>query len=455
MDNERYDQDYLPWDLDLYPTEPPAEEFFSRDTEGEGLDDEFPWFSDQSAHQAPPYRPAGETQRRSGQDRPPRSSSGGSRGGGYGNGGYGSGGPPRSGGRRPSGKQPPRRRRRKKRSAGRTILLILLIVVLAALAAGGIYFRHVMGKINYDDHGETATQEENIKQVDRITNILLVGEDARTEDETGMRSDSMILCTLNPDTHEVILTSFMRDMYVSIPGYKSNRINNAFSRGGVELLEQTIQENFGVRIDGYVSIDFAGFIEAVAALGPMQIELTEDEAEYMNTHTEFGWADEGTVWDLQPGWNTLDQWQFLCYARMRHVGNSDWERTERQRKVLMTCYQQVKNCSLPKLLGLMDAVAPYVTTDVPGADLLSYARMMSKDVTNIESNRIPADGTYEIQNINGMQVLVPDIEQNKAILQEYISNTRSNGLEEAGQEAEDASSHMGVAESSPSEGDYD
>jgi LCP family protein required for cell wall assembly len=263
----------------------------------------------------------------------------------------------------------------------------------------------------------------------------------------------MILCTLNPDTHEVVLTSFMRDMYVSIPGHKTNRINNAFSRGGVELLEQTIEENFDVHIDGYASIDFAGFIEAVAALGPMKMELTEEEAEYMNTHTEYGWADEGTVWHLKPGWNTLDQWQFLCYARMRHVGNSDWERTERQRKVLTTCYQQVKNSSVPKLLSLLDTVAPYITTDIRGADLISYAYMMAKDVSNIESNRIPADGTFEIKNINGMQVLVPDLEQNKAILQEYISNTRSNEAE--AEEAEDASSHMGVAESSPSEGEYD
>lgn len=447
MDNERYDQDFIPWDLDLYPTEPPPEEFFSPETEEDGLEDEFPWFSDQSPHQVPPPRPAAEPQRRTGQNRPARSGGGQSRSGGSGN-----GGPPRSGGRRAPRRQPPKRRRRKKRSAGRTILLVLLIVVLAALAAGGLYFRHVIGKINFDDHGNTA-QEENIKKVDRLTNILLVGEDARTEDETGMRSDSMILCTLNPDTHEIILTSFMRDMYVPIPGYKSNRINNAFSRGGVELLEKTIQENFGVHIDGYASVDFAGFIEAVATLGPMQMELTEDEAEYMNTHTEFGWANEGTVWHLQPGWNTLDQWQFLCYARMRHVGNSDWERTERQRKVLMTCYQQVKNSSVPKLLSLLDAVAPYITTDIRGTNLISYAYMMAKDVTNIESNRIPADGTYEIKNINGMQVLVPDIEQNKAILQEYISNTRSNETEES--QEEDASSHMGVAESPASEGDYD
>ena len=445
MDNERYDQDFLPWDLDLYPTEPIPGDSVPPEPEADELKEDLPWFSDQNSHSAPPPRPGGEPRRRSGQSRPGNAYIGQS-----GNGGRQNRGPVRSGGRRPPGKQPPGRRRKRKRSAGRTILLILLIAVLAALAAGGLYFRHVMGKINFEDHSDGTSQEDNVKKVDRVTNILLVGEDSRTENETGQRSDSMILCTLNPDTHEVILTSFMRDMYVPIPGHKKNRINNAFSRGGVELLEQTIEENFGVHIDGYVSIDFGGFIEAVAALGPMQMELTEDEAEYMNTHTEYGWANEGTVWDLKPGWNTLDQWQFLCYARMRHVGNSDWERTERQRKVLMTCYQQVKNSSLPKLLSLVDAVAPYITTDIRPADLISYAYMVAKDVTNIESNRIPADGTFDIQNINGMQVLVPDLEQNKAILQEYISNTRSNEAVE-----EDPSSHMGMAESPPAEGDYD
>ena len=245
-----------------------------------------------------------------------------------------------------------------------------------------------MGKINFVPGDAEASQGENIKKVDKLTNILLVGEDSRTEGETGQRSDSMILCTLNPDTHEVILTSFMRDMYVPIPGYKDNRINSAFSRGGVELLEKTIQEDFGVRVDGYVSIDFGGFIEAVASLGNMQMELTEEEADYMNAHPEYGWADIGETWDLQPGWNTLTPNQFLCYARMRHLGNSDFDRTERQRKVLMTCYQQVKNCSVPQLLSLIDSVAPYITTDIRGTDLLSYAYMLAGDgVNNIESNR--------------------------------------------------------------------
>jgi len=453
MDNERYDQDDLIWDQEPFlddlpedPMEPAQEDDF--------LDNEFPWFGNQTSQSSPPPPPRNGGQQRSHQGRP--------RSGGqarrdpyrtdhYRNDPYR--GDPYYGGQRPRSGTSKKRRRKKRRSTAKTVLTVLLIVVLCILAAGGFYYRHIMNKINFDDHQSgVPTQEESVKKVDKLTNILLVGEDSRSEEETGQRSDSMILCTLNPDTHEVILTSFMRDMYVPIPGHKKNRINTAFSKGGVELLEQTIEENFGVRIDGYVSIDFSGFIEAVASLGDMQIELTEEEAEYMNEHPEFGWADENAVWHLKPGWNTLDSWQFLCYARMRHLGNSDFDRTERQRKVLMTCYQQVKNCSVPKLLSLIDNVAPYITTDIRGADLLSYAYMMASDgVTNIESNRIPADGTYKMQNVNGMDVLVPDLEQNKAILQEYINNTRSNADEAEAEE--DGSEHMGVVESNPVAGD--
>ena len=176
----------------------------------------------------------------------------------------------------------------------------------------------------------------------------------------------------------------------------------------------------------------------------------------MNAHPEYGWADIGETWDLQPGWNTLTPNQFLCYARMRHLGNSDFDRTERQRKVLMTCYQQVKNCSVPQLLSLIDSVAPYITTDIRGTDLLSYAYMLAGDgVNNIESNRLPAEGTYQMKNINGMEVLVPDLEQNKAILQEYINNTRSNQDEAEAGDGDDhmgvVQGHMAVAESNPVE----
>ena len=313
MDNERFDQDNLIWDQEPFledltspPPEPPA-------AEDDFLDNEFPWFADSSVQGSqsrspqpppppqpprPPQPPLRSQPRpRSGQNRNVRTADG----------------QPRPGGQRPRPSSRKRRRRRR-RSPLKTFFLVLLVLVLCVVAAGAIYYHHVMGKINFEPSGVADSQEDNVKKVDKLTNILLVGEDARLEGEKGQRSDSMILCTLNPDTHEVVLTSFMRDMYVPIPGHKKNRINNAFARGGVELLEQTITDNFGVHVDGYVRIDFGGFIQAIAALGNMQMELTEEEAAYMNEHPEYGSEIDWTtdVWNLQPGWNTLTPEQFLC-----------------------------------------------------------------------------------------------------------------------------------------------
>ena len=342
------------------------------------------------------------------------------------------------------GKKPPPK---KKGSLLRTVVFFVLLIVLGALIGGAIYFHDVVKNVNFVDNGDA--QEDNIKKVDRVTNILLVGEDARGDQEGGgQRTDSIILATINPDTREVILTSFMRDMYVPIPGHKKNRINTAFSMGGISLLEETIEEDFDVRIDGYIGIDFAGFLKVIAMMDKVQVDLTEEEAEYMNEHPEYGSEYDWTtdVWDLKPGLNTLTPEQLLAYARMRHVGNSDWERTERQRKVLTLIYDQFKSASVPKLLGMLRNVAPCITTDVQLADLLSYAYLAAGDgIQNIESNRIPADGTFTLKNINGMDVIVPDLEENAKILQEFINNTRSNeSVEEISEE--EAEDHMGVME---------
>ena len=138
--------------------------------------------------------------------------------------------------------------------------------------------------------------------------------------------------------------------------------------------------------------------------------------------------------------------QLLAYSRMRHVGNSDWERTERQRKVLSIIYDQFKSASVPKLLTMLRNVAPCITTDIQLADLLSYAYLAAGDgIQTVESNRIPADGTFTIKKMNNMDVLVPDVEANKQILQEFIRNERSNADAEA-MPGEEAADHMGVME---------
>ena len=164
-----------------------------------------------------------------------------------------------------------------------------------------------------------------------VVNVLLIGQDAR-DGESGQRTDSIILLSINTAKNKVAMTSIMRDTYVDIPGYGGDRINAAYVYGGIDLLDQTIEENFGITIDGNAMVDFDGFLEAMTAVGDMKMTLTAEEAEYMNANPGFGSNNDASdeVWDLHEGENTLTPSQLLAYSRIRYVGNSDWERTDRE-----------------------------------------------------------------------------------------------------------------------------
>lgn len=185
--------------------------------------------------------------------------------------------------------------------------------------------------------------EIQVMEDEEVSNILLIGQDRR-KGEDRQRSDSIIICSVNKDKGEIILTSVMRDLYVPIPGYKDNRINAAYQFGGMELLDEVIEENLGVHIDGNVEVDFDGFMESLSVLGNLDIELNATEAKYLSAHSDLSETDE-TGWTLKEGVNSMTPAQLLAYSRTRFIGNSDWERTERQRKVLMAAYEKAKNMS--------------------------------------------------------------------------------------------------------------
>ena len=160
---------------------------------------------------------------------------------------------------------------------------IIAIVVIFVAAVGGVamlYVTNLLGQVNHVDGTENtadvtglqavnATSEggnnidltgidTNVLSDDDIKNILIIGQDRR-EGETGRtRSDTMIICSINTKTNKIYLTSLMRDMYVPIPGYGANRINAAYVFGGMDLLDSVIEQDFGVKIDGNVEVDFDG-----------------------------------------------------------------------------------------------------------------------------------------------------------------------------------------------------
>ena len=208
----------------------------------------------------------------------------------------------------------------------------------------------------------------------------------------------------------------MRDLYVQIPGYGNNRINAAYAWGGMELLNKTLEKNFGICIDGNVEVDFNQFAQIVDLLGGVPMELRNDEAQYINVDTQSS---------LSGGMQILNGKQALSYSRIRNLdADADFSRTNRQRKVITALVGQLKDAGLVKLLGLLDDVLPMVTTDMGNGEILGYATKVFPMLSGatMSSQRIPADGAYYGAMIDGMSVLVADMDKTRELLRSTIGD---------------------------------
>ena len=269
-----------------------------------------------------------------------------------------------------------------------------------------------MPTMNADDV-EWGEEAETITDSEKTVNILLIGQDRRPG-ESRARSDTMILVTVNKEEKSIILTSFLRDLYVKIPGYINNRLNASYSWGGMELLNQTLEQNFGVVVDGNVEVDFEQFAKIVDLLGGVDLELRGDEAHEINT--EVGGS-------LKKGMNHMNGEQTLTYARIRRLDSDrDFSRTARQRKVLTALVEQLKSSDTKALMDLLNGILPMITTDMSNVDILGHAATvfpMLADMTVI-SQRIPADGAYKNTAINGLSVVLADMDAARQLLQDTI-----------------------------------
>ena len=340
----------------------------------------------------------------------------------------------------------------KKKRTTKIIVCVILGVVLALVLGATFFAQYLLGRLNYTDRSnQPSLSQEEIDAIqngdgetvdpdftgpeltgdeidwgevyatiggdDNIVNIMLIGQDRRPGEDRA-RSDSMILVTFNKEKKTITMTSFMRDLYVKIPGgYLDNRINTSYSLGGMELLDQTLYENFGVVVDANVEVDFKQFRTIIDLLGGVEIELDEAEARYINKKMN--------TRDVEPGLQVLNGRQALWYARNRSTGgNSDFGRTNRQRTVLNALIEAYKNKPLHEMIGLLDDILPLITTDLTQGEIISYVTALFPMFTECEivTQHIPVQGGYYDATIRGMQVLVPNMEVNRQALIDSLTN---------------------------------
>lgn len=240
-----------------------------------------------------------------------------------------------------------------------------------------------------------------------VYSILLMGNDSRSNN-ISERTDAMILVSINSSTKEIYLTSFLRDLYLYIPGYGSQRLNAANVFGGPGHTVDTIEQNFGISVNNYAAVSFSAFENIIDTLGGVYIYLSGAEADLL------GLGSSGGTYYLN-GHNALR------YCRIRSL-DSDFGRTERQRTVLETLWNDLRySISLTKAYELMDVILPQVTTDLTQADCLNLLAIAMEVLEyDIVSQSIPASGTYEITMVKGMSVIVADMEENSAHLRTTV-----------------------------------
>lgn len=190
-----------------------------------------------------------------------------------------------------------------------------------------------------------------------VINCLLCGVD--TQEGTSGRTDAMILVSLNKKTNKITLVSFMRDCYTYMDINGADRwykINSAYNWGGPATLVETIENNYKIEINNYVTVDFDTFPKLINALGGVTLEVQDYEARYIN---------RTTVHTIESGPNvTLDGWEALVFARIRYSdADGDVSRTRRQRQLVTALMQKAKSASVGQLNNLLNTVLPYVRTN--------------------------------------------------------------------------------------------
>ena len=311
--------------------------------------------------------------------------------------------------------------KKKKRHPIRNTIIVILCI---ALCIGGFGYQKI-DQLLSSFQGEEGLSDNayvdaaDLAQIPDQISVLLVGVDAR-ENEEASRSDTMMLVTLDKKNKQIKLTSFLRDSYVEIAGTNAwNKLNAAYFRGGVQTLSDTIELNFKVDIQYYAIVDFEIFQTIVDEMGGIRVDVTEKES-YYTYHS----GDVKVPVRIEAGEDVLlNGEQALWYSRIRYL-DSDFKRTERQRKVIKAIVDKASTMSLTKLYSLAEAIVPLVKTNMSTNQILSLGLTAFKNKMYqypIIQHSIPADGTWYDKNVQGVGAsLVMNMEQNQELLHSFL-----------------------------------
>mgnify|MGYP000918736570 FL=1 len=287
-----------------------------------------------------------------------------------------------------------------------SILLVILVLVVGTKrgrrmiyqGAGNFIYNSVNNEDVIKEYEEKDKKNPNtaaMRQEDYVTNYLIFG----IEEFGGARNtDSMMIASLNTKDNTIKLTSLLRDSYVEIPGYKNNKLNSAYARGGAKLLIDTIELNYKIKIDGYASVNFKSFEKIVDRVGGVTIELGKEEAEYLN---KTNYISKKKYRNVKPGVNKLNGNQLMGYCRVRKVKtlggvNDDYGRVLRQQRALKAIFESYITTNVFKLPGITKECLNDINTNVTEKQIAdAMEAVVENRMKTIDTLRIPVDGAFE------------------------------------------------------------
>ena len=284
--------------------------------------------------------------------------------------------------------------------------LVIFIVAVPMVAFGYFYF-----KLNsiYDSSAAKDVKEkvEKADDKDGITNILLAGVDGNNLDK-GNRSDSMMVLTIDEKNNDIRITSLARDTYVQIPGYGEEKLTHAYAYGGPALLLQTIDKNFGLKIDKYAVVSFSSFEKIIDALGGVEIDVLPKEVSYIPG------VDSA-------GKQTLNGAEALAYSRIRYADDA-YQRDNRQRTVMQAAYNKLSS-NPGDLMEIGNTILGYTKTNMPPMEIFKLANKVIKmNFTEFPQLEFPLDGHREGKTLRQEKgwVILWDKEYNNEQLKKFI-----------------------------------
>ena len=335
-------------------------------------------------------------------------------------------------------------KKRKKKRVWRIVLVVAAVLVLFAGIAYAVFARYYsllnVRKPSSEPEETIAPAAEDIRAIDPealeaakpdeswdfegkdVMNILLIGvdnDDLNKLDKRG-NADGLIILSINNTTKQVVITSLMRDLSVSVKGYYRTKLSKVYHNGGVQSLRETVEDNMNIHIDNYALFNYLDLINIIDAFGGVTLDVSINELygmkdKIINLNAMLGRPLETDQIELEDaGVMTLNGVQTVAYLRIRNTQGVDAERTARLRKVIMQLTEKARKMNIMELDELATKILPSIETDLSQkTTLLLLKNAISLLNYEFITQRIPIDGTY---NYEGSAFVTMDIKKNNEYL---------------------------------------